>query len=526
MEGAERSRARRRARLLAAWLLSAALVGIYFALPGGGEGDAAGKGPRVAELATEDALRLDVEGVTPSAALPGSAVTIEFTGGVSPDAVIAYVGKAELDVLARRPGAIVARLPADLEPGRVKVRVAAEGKRSKPYDIRIKAPNLKAPFRKLVGGLALLTFGIGVLSRGIRGLSGLESAGALAALARRRVTALFLGAALGAAAQSTTVAAGFLSGLVRSNLLALASAAAAFLGANLGAATAPLLTGIIDSREGLIVFAIGVLWLGLSADRRASAVGRLLCGGGLLVFGLHTLRPGLEDLVQSPGVLSFASGRQANSWGNVALAALLGAGLVATFQGPAPVLLLVVVVAQTTSHWDLATALALLSGTGLGAALGALLTFAPGPRARALALLHVVVGALSTLFVAATVHVWAWLPGAFLPSLPQELDWGQKVLVPNVALHLAVGFALSQVAAAVILTPALPSLASWVERRVKEASAITLPLVGDPPTVVKSRLARIMRARRSRDRAAQRRAAGYEGDRGRRRGRDPHAAAR
>ena len=63
--------------------------------------------------------------------------------------------------------------------------------------------------------------------------------------------------------------------------------------------------------------------------------------------------------------------------------ALLGAGLVAALQGPAPVLVLMLAVAHTTGHRDLRTMLAMLAGSGLGAALSALLDHAARARAGA-----------------------------------------------------------------------------------------------------------------------------------------------
>ena len=288
-------------------------------------------------------------------------------------------------MLARRPGSLVARLPADIGFGRAKLRVADGDQRSKPYDLRIKAQNWRKPFRSLVGGLALLALGIGVLARGAREAVGLGSARRLALLARNTPAALGFGTAVGAVVQSTTAAAGLLAGLVTSNLLAVTPAAVAFLGAQLGAATAPLLiTGFLDPREGLLAIAVGVLWLGLASDRRATALGRFVLGAGLIAFGLHVLRPAFEPFVADNTLIPFIAHLRADSIGGMVTCALLGAALVAAFQGPAPVVVLVLSLAQTTGHLDLRTALAILSGSALGAAIGALLTTPAGARSRRL----------------------------------------------------------------------------------------------------------------------------------------------
>lgn len=451
-----------RARLWFAWLLTALLVTVYFLLPDGDPVLSAG-GP--GDDAITEPRKLDVVEVSPSDVSPGSAVRVSFVGAENPKDVRVYLGKEELGVLARRGDSIVVRLPSDAELGRAKLRVATFEERSKPYDIRIKPSNFRKPFRSLVGGLALLLFGIGVFARGARAAAGAESARLLARVAGRGPAVLGLGAGLGALAQSTTAAAGLLGGLVASSLLAAVPAAQAFLGAGLGAASAPLITGLIDSREGLLIIALGVLWLGFASDRRARALARLVLGIGLLAFGLQTLRPGFEPFVHDPTMLSLIGGLQASGgFLSIALAALIGALLVALFQGPAPVVVLVLVLAETTAQWDLRTALAVLAGSGLGSAIGALLTIPRGGRGRRLAELYLVLGVLGTLFTAASVDVWAGLADLLVPGIPHEVEWGKRVLLPNLGLHLGVAFALSQAASALLLTPLVPALGRWLER--------------------------------------------------------------
>ncbi len=247
----------------------------------------------------------------------------------------------------------------------------------------------------------------------------------------------------------------------------------------------------------MLVIAIGVLWLGLATDRRAVAIGRLVLGAGLIAFGLQTLRPGFEPFVQEPELLSFVSRLRADGGVDVALCALLGAALVAVLQGPAPVLVLVLVLAQTTARWNLETALAVLSGSGLGAAVGALLTTPAGRRCRRLAELHLLMGAASTLLTAATVGIWSGLADAIVPGVPHEMDWGKRVLMPNLGLHLGVGFALSQLAAALVLLPAVPLAARFLNRVLPAEPGRELARVGDSVGVVRARLLAVLATQRS-----------------------------
>jgi hypothetical protein len=491
MSRVEGERARRRWRLALAWLLTALTLAVYFALPDGEE--PATTTPSAAESAEPpETRRIEIVEVVPSDATPGGAITVNYIGATDDAHVQVFIGKVAMDVLARRRGTVIARVPGALPAGRNKLRAVDGTERSKPYDIRLKAPNWRKPFRNLIGGFALLIFGIGVLARGAREAAGLGGAHALARVAGRGPAALGLGAVIGALAQSTSAAAGLLAALVSSSLLAVGPAAIAFLGAQLGAATAPLVTGLIDPREGLVAVAVGVLWHGLASDRRSVAFARFVLGAGLIAVGLQTLRPGFEPFVQDPTLLSLVARLKSHSLLDLGLCASLGALLVAVLQGPAPVVVLVLVLAQTTAQWDLRTALAVLSGSGLGAAVGALVTTPAGRRCRRLAALNLILGAASTVIAALSVGLWSHIADLLIPGIPHEIQWGKRVLLPNLGLHLGVAFAFSQVASALLLLPVAPRLAALLEKRFPDASPRDLSHVGDAVGVVRAQLTAIL----------------------------------
>jgi hypothetical protein len=492
----EGTRGSRRARTATIWIVTALLVGAYLALPFGENDVSADAAGAVADR-TDEPHKLEIVSVSPGETPPGTTVIIRYRGTDDGAELRAFAGKSALEVVARRPGLLVARLPADIAYGRAKLRVADDEQRSKPYDLRIKAQNWRKPFRGLIGGLALLVLGIAVLARGVREAVGLGSARRLATVARSAPAALGFGTVVGAVAQSTTAAAGLLAGLVTSSVIAAGPAAVAFLGAQLGAATAPLLiTGVLDPREGLVAIAIGVLWLGLASDRRATAFGRFVLGAGLVAFGLHVLRPAFEPFVADSTLIPFVSHLRADSLPGLITCALLGAALVAAFQGPAPVVVLVLGIAQTTGHLDLRTALAILTGSGLGAAVGAVLTAPAGARSRRLVQLHLLLGTASTVLALATVRVWSTLADRLVAGSPHDIEWGKRVLLPNMGKHLGVAFALSQVAIALMLVPAVPALVRALARLRPEAASATLGYVGDRARLVRERLLRAVRSQR------------------------------
>ncbi|MDB4985839.1 MAG: Na/Pi cotransporter family protein, partial [Myxococcaceae bacterium] len=299
-----------------------------------------------------------------------------------------------------------------------------------------------------------------------RASTGLSAARAVTRMAQHRGVAYGLGALTGAFAQSTTGAAGILAALASSSLLPVVPAALAFLGAQLGATVAPLLvTGLVEPRDGLIAITIGILWLALASDRRSAALGRLVLGAGFVAYGLQLFRPGLEPYLSDPILLAWADNLRADSLAEIAACALIGAVLVAALQGPAPLIVLILGLARTTGRWHLLTALALLSGTGLGAALAGLLTTTGGAAARKLARFNLWLGAASTLLSLGSASAFASVVRSLLGEHGGALHWTRRIPLGELGSELALAFVPSQLLVASVLAGFSPHLYAWLDRR-------------------------------------------------------------
>ena len=460
-----------RIRRLVAGSLGLAIAAVYLTLPDSG---GTSREEALGDEPTDALERVEIRSIVPADPYPGSSITVSYAGARPGVPLHVYAGPRELDLLAMRPGQVVARLPRDAAEGPLKVRLAAsphgkEGaarsERSKPYFIRVKTPNLRKVFRNLVGGGALVALGIGLLARGVRGSLGLEVARTVLRATSRRSLAYAFGLLTGALAQSTTSAAGVLAALRASGVLPLVSAALAFVGAQLGATLAPLLVaGLMEPREGLIAIAIGALFIGFKADRRWLALGRLILGAGFVAFGLQVFRPALEPFVSDPVLLALADGLRADTPLDIAACSAIGTVLVAAMQGPAPLIVLILGVVQTTGHWDLTTALALLSGTGLGASIAALLTASAGSHARRLAQLHLALGALGTALSAVSAGAFAALVELLLGSTASSFTGLVRAPLDQLGAALALGFGSSQLVCALVLGAVAPRLRGLLGR--------------------------------------------------------------
>jgi hypothetical protein len=496
----------RRLRLALAWTLSAAVVGGYYLIGGTGE-DEEGRVREVAAPApADDDDKLDIVEVIPSEATPGSALQVRFTGGHGEvRALLSTSGEGSraesLELLHGKPGEIVVRVPAAARPGRHKLRLQmGENRetRSKPYDLRLKPINRQKLFRSVLGGLALLVFGLRTMSRGSREYTGQRGHGLIAGIARRTTTAAALGMLVGTATQFTTTAAGLVVGLIESHLLTAGPAAAVLLGAQVGAATAPSLLGLAStSREGLLLVVIGVIWLSLADDRRGKALGKVILGCGLLFYGLHLLRIGFEPLVSDPELLPYMDRFQSDGLGGRLVCVATGALLAALLQGPAPVFALVLGLAQATGRLDLQSGLAILAGTGLGASVGTAVVAWPfGAEPRRLARLYFAMALVGTVLLASTVDLWAFIGDRLVSGHPNEVAYGKKVLMPQIGRHLATSFVLSQLAVAVLLGAALP-LFMKVVARLTPATRAPSPLQGTAgATALRDGLGRVLEAQK------------------------------
>ncbi len=495
---------RRRLRGFLAWALALSLVGIYFAL---GEGDPApslsSRPPVSGAVPDEDKDKLEIIQISPGEPSPGSAIEIDLfeaktkgegrKGRLRANISITDFDsgkqfKRDLEILHESDGRLIARVPRDAMVGRAKLRVFAEAEskdakeiRSKPYDLRVRPVNTRKFFREMVGGLALLVFGMRVMSRGTRQYTGQRSQGVLARIGRRRAAAVGLGVVVGGITQFTTTAAGLVVGLVESHLLATIPAVAILLGSHLGAALPSILgiLGLASTKEGLLVVTMGVLFLGLASDRRSEAFGKVVLGAGLLFYGLNLLRQGFEPLLANPEIFPYLDLFHSETLTGRLTCVLAGVLLTAILQGPTPVFILILGLAQSTGRIDLTSALAILSGSGVGAAVGTMAVAWPfSAGARRVGRLHLAVALVGTVALIGSVDVWARMSEFLVSGNASEIEYGKKILLPRFGRHLGVAYGLSQVVLTILSVLAIPVFEKLLNRWEGDRGRRFLPLDG------------------------------------------------
>ncbi|HEY0714147.1 MAG TPA: hypothetical protein VGF45_15810, partial [Polyangia bacterium] len=183
-------------------------------------------------------------------------------------------------------------------------------------------------------------------------------------------------------------------------------------------------------------------------------------------FGLHLLRQGFEPLVSNPDLIPYIDSFDASTLGGRLACVLAGVLLTAILQGPAPVFVVVLSLAQSSGRIDLESALAILSGTAFGGAVGTQIVASPfGQSAGRVARMHLFLGAAGTLFLAATAGMQAHFADLAIPGTVSEVAYGKKVLLPKMAQHLVAGFAGGQLLNALLLLGLVPLAARLAEVR-------------------------------------------------------------
>jgi Na+/phosphate symporter len=459
----ELGRKKRRAKLALLWLVTLLIAACaVFELDGDDGATAPASEPEESSAVPGDKLR--ITGVSDAEVNPGDAIVVTVQG-LSPDdakELRAVVAKRDTDILSQRGDRLVVRIPRDIEVGKASIRIVQGERRSKPHDLLVRPLRMRKVVRNLLGGVALLALGLRTLSLGLRGLAGRQLRALLASWTKGSARAAGVGALLGGITQISTSAVGVLLGCLESRLLSLGAAIAVLLGAQLGAVVVGAIIPFSLTREGLFLVAVGAVWTTVSVDRKSESVGKAVLGAGFLLYGLNLLQVGFEPLLASPALFPYVGRLQASLF----LCAASGVLLSMLLQGPLPLFGLVVGVVQSSGVLGIESAFAVLAGAGLGTSLVTLLIAWSSTRdGRKLAATHMVFGGATTVLMLASVPVWVLLANRLMPGNPEDVAYGQRILLPRMAGHLGAAFVMAQAAITTLLLPVLVPLTGWIESR-------------------------------------------------------------
>ncbi|MES3428944.1 Na/Pi cotransporter family protein [Enterobacter hormaechei] len=219
----------------------------------------------------------------------------------------------------------------------------------------------------LVGGVALLLWGLHMVHSGIVRAFGSKIRRFLGSVLKNRFHALMAGIGVTAVLQSSTATALMLSSFSASGLVDLAPALAVMLGANVGTTLIVQLLSFDSSAIAPVLLVTGVVAFKRGSQTIVRDLGRVAIGLGLMLLSLHILLDSLAPAEHAPVVRELFSAMT----GEPLLTLLIGAALTWAAHSSVATILLTMSLAYSNFVTP-AAALALVLGANLGSALNPL----------------------------------------------------------------------------------------------------------------------------------------------------------
>jgi phosphate:Na+ symporter len=216
----------------------------------------------------------------------------------------------------------------------------------------------------LMGGVALLLWGLHMVHSGILRAFGPDLRTLLAKTLSNRFSALAAGIGLTALLQSSTATALITSSFAAEGLVALVPALAIMLGANIGTTLIVQVLSFNVAAVAPVLFIIGLVAFRQGPRSRIKDLGRVSIGLGLMLLSLHILLDTLAPAEQAPGLRVVIDGIT----GDVTLCILISATITWLVHSSVASVLLIMSLAY--AHFVSAdAALALVLGANLGSAI-------------------------------------------------------------------------------------------------------------------------------------------------------------
>lgn len=216
----------------------------------------------------------------------------------------------------------------------------------------------------LMGGVALLLWGLHMVHSGILRAFGSDLRLLLARALGNRVSALAAGLGLTALLQSSTATGLIVSSFTAEGIVGLMPALAIMLGANIGTTLIVQVLSFNISAAAPALFIVGLVAFRSGARSRIKDLGRVSIGLGLMLLALHILLGTLEPAENAPAVRVFMTAIT----GDPVLCILIGAAVTWAVHSSVATVLLIMSLAYAHFVTPFA-ALALVLGANLGSAI-------------------------------------------------------------------------------------------------------------------------------------------------------------
>ncbi len=257
-------------------------------------------------------------------------------------------------------------------------------------------------FFKIVGSLALLIYGMKVMSEALQKMAGSQLRHILGAMTTNRFTGLLTGMFVTASVQSSTATTVMTVSFVNAGLLTLAQAISVIMGANIGTTFTAWVMSLGFSFNLLdAVFPAFIIAILLIYTRRYRYIGDFLFGVAFMFFSIALLsQTGNEmDLSHNQSVLDFFGSFDTSSYLTIITFLIIGTVLTCILQSSAA-LMAITMVMCSSGVLPVYMGIALVMGENIGTTLTAnLAALAANTQARRAAFSHLVFNVAGVIWV-------------------------------------------------------------------------------------------------------------------------------
>lgn len=319
-------------------------------------------------------------------------------------------------------------------------------------------------FFKIIGSLALLIYGMKVMSEALQKMAGSQLRHILGTMTKNRFTGMLTGMFVTCSVQSSSATTVMTVSFVNAGLLTLAQAISIIMGANIGTTlTAWIMSLGFSVNFTDVVFPAFIIGIMLIYTRRHKYIGDFLFGIAFMFFSLALLsETGREmDLGHNKALLEFFSSFDTNSYVTIIIFLLIGTLLTCILQSSAA-LMAITMMLCSSGVLPIYLGIALVMGENIGTTATAnLAALGANTQARRAALAHLVFNVFGVLWVLCLFYPFVDTVCGFVGYDPASSDLNPvRLSLVLAAFHTA--FNICNTSILIWLIPQIEKTVCWL----------------------------------------------------------------
>ena len=323
-------------------------------------------------------------------------------------------------------------------------------------------------FMKILGSLALLIYGMKVMSEALQKMAGSQLRHILGAMTTNRFTGMLTGTFITCAVQSSSATTVMTVSFVNAGLLTLAQAISVIMGANIGTTlTAWIMSLGFNVDLTLVVFPAFFLGIILIYSKRRRYVGDFLFGIAFLFFALVLLSSAGKalDLEHNPAAIEFFKSFDTSSHLTIIIFLLIGTLITCIVQSSAAVMAITILLCST-GVLPIYLGIALVMGENIGTTATAnLAALGANTQARRAAFAHLLFNVFGVVWVLCLFYPFVDMVCRMVGYDPESttLSAAQKAtILPIVLAMFHTCFNVCNTAILIWFIPQMERVVCWI----------------------------------------------------------------